>query len=49
MLFQNNVFKWYGLLTKVVSNKGPQFAAKFTQELWKGLGITPAFSMAYHL
>lgn len=48
MLFQDNVFKRYGLPTKVVSNRGPQFAAKFTRELWKGMGITPALSMAYH-
>ena len=47
-LFQDNVFKRYGLPTKVVSDRGPQFAANFTKELWKGLGITLALSMAYH-
>lgn len=47
-LFQDNVFKRYSLPTKVVSDRGPQFAAKFTRELWKGMGITPALSIAYH-
>ena len=47
-LFQNNVFNWHGLLTKIVSDRGPQFVAKFTHKLWKQLGITPALSMAYH-
>ena len=47
-LFQDNVFKRYGLPTKVVLDRGPQFAANFTKELWKGLGITPALSTAYH-
>ena len=47
-LFQNNVFNRHGLLTKIVSDWGPQFAAKFTRKLWKQLGITPVLSMAYH-
>ena len=45
-LFQDNVFKWYSLPTKVVSDRGPRFVAKFTQELWKGLEITTALSIA---
>ena len=32
-LFRDNVFKQYELPTKVVSNRGPHFAAKFTKEL----------------
>ena len=47
-LFQDNVFKRFGLPVKVVSDRGPQFAATFTRELWKGLGIVPALSTAYH-
>ena len=47
-LFQNNVFNRHGLPTKIVSDCSLQFAAKFTQELWKQLGISPALSMAYH-
>ena len=48
-LFQNNVFNRHGLPTKIVSDRGPQFVAKFTRELWKQLGITPTLSTAYHL
>ena len=47
-LFQNNVFNWHGLLTKIVLDHGPQFVAKFTCELWKQLGISPMLSTAYH-
>ena len=47
-LFQNNVFNRHGLPTKIVSDRGPQFVAKFTHELWKQLGITPALSTAYY-
>ena len=47
-LFQNNVFNQHGLPTKIISDQGPQFAAKFTCELWKQLGITPALSTAYY-
>ena len=32
-LFQNNVFNRHGLPTKIISDQGPQFAAKFTCEL----------------
>ena len=48
ILFQNNVFNRHGLPTKIVSDCGPQFAAKFTHELWKQLGITTVLSTAYH-
>ena len=47
-LFQNNVFNQHGLLTKIVLDHSPQFIAKFTCELWKQLGISPALSTAYH-
>ena len=42
------MFKRYGLPTRVVSDRGPQFTAKLTKKLWKGLGITLALSMVYH-
>ena len=48
VLFQNNVFNQHGLPTKIVSDQGPQFTAKFTCELWKQLGITSTLSTAYH-
>ena len=47
-LFQNHVLNQHSLPTKIVSDRGPQFVAKFTCELWKQLGITPVLSTAYH-
>lgn len=31
-----------------MSDRGPQFAARFTKELWKRLGVTTALSTAYY-
>ena len=38
----------HGLLRKVVSDRGPQFAAAFMKELYRLLGIEAATSTAYH-
>jgi len=38
-LFLNHVWKHHGLPRKVVSDRGPQFVAEFTQELYRLLGI----------
>ena len=48
ILFQNNVFNRHGLPTKIVLDRGSQFIAKFTCELWKQLGISSTLSMVYH-
>jgi len=42
------VWKHHGLPQKVVSDRGPQFIAEFTQELYWLLGIKLAATMAYH-
>jgi len=47
-LFLNHVWKHHGLPQKVVSNRGPQFVAEFTQELYRFLGINLAATTAYH-
>jgi len=47
-LFLNHVWKHHGLPRKVVSNRGPQFVAEFTQELYRLLGIKLAATTAYH-
>jgi len=47
-LFLNYVWKHHGLPRKVVSNRGPQFIAEFTQELYLLLGIKLAATTAYH-
>ena len=38
-LFRDNIWKLYGLPESVISDRGPQFAAKMTRELNKMLGI----------
>ena len=38
----------FGLLDKIISNQGPQFASKAFTELLKLLGIKSALSTAYH-
>jgi len=47
-LFLNHVWKHHGLPWKVVSNRGPQFVAEFTRELYQLLGIKLAATTAYH-
>jgi len=37
-----------GILKKIISNRGPQFASTFIGELCKALGIKRAMSIAYH-
>jgi len=38
-LFLYHVWKLHGLPKRVVSNRGPQFIASFTKELYRLLGI----------
>jgi len=47
-LFHNHVWKHHGLPRKVVSDRGPQFVAEFTWELYRLLGIRLAATTAYH-
>jgi len=47
-LFLHQVWKLHGLPTCVVSNRGPQFVARFTRELYHLLGIKLASSTAWH-
>jgi transposase InsO family protein len=47
-LFIQQVWKHHGLPRKVVSDRGPQFVAEFTQELYRMLGIKLAATTAYH-
>jgi hypothetical protein len=48
LLFLKEVWKHHGVPWVVVSNRGPQFIARFTCELYKLLRIKLAMSMAYH-
>ena len=47
-LFLNHVWKHHGLSWRVVSNRGLQFVAEFTWELYRLLGIKLAATTAYH-
>ena len=47
-LFLHYVWKLHGLLKRVVSNRGPQFVALFTKELYRLLGIRISSSTAWH-
>ena len=47
-LFLHYVWKLYGLPKHVVSDRGPQFIALFTKELYKLLGIQISSSTAWH-
>jgi len=47
-LFLHQVWKLHGLPTCVVLDRGPQFVAHFTRELYRLLGIKLASSTAWH-
>jgi len=47
-LFLHHVWKLHGLLKRVVSDCGPQFAASFTKELYRLLGIRLSSSTAWY-
>jgi transposase InsO family protein len=48
LLFFKEAWKHHGTPQVVVSDRGPQFVAAFTRELYKRLGIKLALSMAHH-
>ena len=47
-LFLQNVWKLHGLPHSIVSDRGPQFVAEFTRELYRLLGITLLTTNTYH-
>jgi hypothetical protein len=47
-LYVQNVWRHHGLPQKIVSDRGPQFVAEFTRELYRLLGIKLAATTAYH-
>jgi hypothetical protein len=48
LLFLKEVWKHHGTPRVVISDRGPQFIARFTHKLYKLLGIKLALLMAYH-
>ena len=47
-LLMDNVWKRIGFPKAIISDRGPQFAAQVTQELWRKLGIKQKLSTAFH-
>ena len=47
-LYIKHVFMHYGLPSKIISDRDPQFASKFTHELCKNVGIEQNISTTYH-
>ena len=47
-LYAKHTFPSYGLPSKIISDRDPRFASRFTRELCKILGIKQNISTAYH-
>ena len=47
-LYAKHVFTRFGLPLKIISDRDPRFASKFTRELCRVLGIQQNISTAYH-
>ena len=47
-IYQDNIWKLHRIPRKILSDKRPQFASKFMEELTKTLGMKRQLSTAYH-
>ena len=47
-VFLEVIVRCYGLPSKIISDRDPQFTSKFVQELCRTLGIQQNISSAYH-
>jgi RNase H-like domain found in reverse transcriptase/Reverse transcriptase (RNA-dependent DNA polymerase)/Chromo (CHRromatin Organisation MOdifier) domain len=47
-LYLDNVFRWFGLPKKIISNRDPHFTSHFGKAITKSLGITQNLSTAFH-
>ena len=47
-LFRDHMWKQFGIPRKVISDRGPQFAAQFMKDLHQLVGMKTNISMAYH-
>lgn len=47
-MYHQNMFRWFGLLDKFLSDRGPQFDSNFLKDLWKLTGVERQLSTAYH-
>ena len=47
-IYRNNIWKLHGVLRKIFSDQGPQFASKFMKDFTKVLETKRQLLMAYH-
>lgn len=47
-LLKDNVYKRFGILDRIISDRGPQFSAQAFRALLKALGIKSTLSTAFH-
>ena len=47
-IYRDDIWKLHGIPRKILSDRGPQFASKFMEELTKTLGIKRQLSRIYH-
>ena len=48
-IYQDKIQKLHGIPRKILSDRGPQFASKYMEELSKALGTKRTLFMVYHL
>jgi len=47
-IYCDEIWKLHGIPRTILSNRGPQFASRFIEDLMKALGIKQMLSTAYH-
>ena len=47
-IYRDKIWKIHSVPRKILSDRGPQFASRFMEELIKALGTKRMISMAYH-
>ena len=47
-IYRDDIWKLHGIPRKILSDRGPQFASKFMEELTKTLGIKRQLLRIYH-
>jgi hypothetical protein len=47
-LYLDNVYRWFGLPTKIISDRDPRFTSHFSMALCQRLGVSRNIFTAYH-
>jgi transposase InsO family protein len=47
-LYYEHIYRWFGMLTRLISDRDPQFTSHFGQALTKQLDIKRNLSTAFH-